>query len=126
METGQRIRGKKVSRNKLILQHLYEYYQQKENEEKETTMVVTKEYVDGRINAVKCEVLEEVLQVITGGIQEKTQQWRKEAEPNEETAGLWKTDNKTKEKAETDIFLTLLLWQQHRNGDKKGGTCGKK
>lgn len=100
---------KKVSRNKLILQHLYEYYQQKENEEKETTMVVTKEYVDGRINAVKCEVLEEVLQVITGGIQEKTQQWRKEAEPNEETAGLWKTDNKTKEKAETDIFSDPVI-----------------
>lgn len=72
-------------------------------------MVVTKEYVDRRINAVKCEVLEEILQVITGGIQEKPQQWGKEAEHKEETTSLWKTDSKTEEKAETDIFSDPVI-----------------
>ncbi len=61
---------KKISRNKLILQHLYEYYQQKENEEKDS-LVVTREYVDRKISALKCEVLEEVLQAISGNMQEK-------------------------------------------------------
>lgn len=61
---------KKISRNKLILQHLYEYYQQKENEE-EDSLVVTREYVDRKISALKCEVLEEVLQAISGNMQEK-------------------------------------------------------
>lgn len=43
---------KKISRNKLILQHLYEYYHQKENEEKDSLMV-TREYVDRKISALK-------------------------------------------------------------------------
>ena len=61
---------KKISRNKLILQHLYEYYQQKENEEKDG-LVVTREYVDRKISALKCGVLEEIIQIISGTIQEK-------------------------------------------------------
>ncbi len=48
---------KKISRNRLILQHLYEYYQQEEKGEDATT-AVTKEYVDKKISALECEVLE--------------------------------------------------------------------
>ena len=48
---------KKISRNRLILQHLYEYYQQEEKGE-DTTTAVTKEYVDKKISALECEVLE--------------------------------------------------------------------
>ncbi|MFG6329440.1 MAG: hypothetical protein K1W06_08235 [Lachnospiraceae bacterium] len=91
---------KKISRNKLILQHLYEYYQQKENEE-EDSLVVTREYVDRKISALKCEVLEEVLQAISGNMQEKPLQ-QGERHQGENT-------RLTEEIQETDIFSDPVI-----------------
>ena len=93
-------RERKISRNKLILQHLYEYYQQKENEEKDGLMV-TREYVDRKISALKCEVLEEVLQAISGNMQEKPLQ-QGERQQGEST-GL------KEEIQETDIFSDPVI-----------------
>lgn len=42
---------KKISRSRLILQHLYEYYQQEENGE-DAAIVATKEYVDKKLSLI--------------------------------------------------------------------------
>lgn len=94
---------KKISRNRLILQHLYEYYQQEEKGGDATT-AVTKEYVDKKISALECEVLEKVLQVITGSIPEKPLGQVKEAELGEEIPGLLEKNNGIEEKEKPDIF----------------------
>lgn len=96
---------KKISRNRLILQHLFTYYQQKESEEKDAGMAVTKEYVDGKISALKCEMLEEILQVITGNMQENSRKQIKE----EETQSLLETDSMAGEKTEADIFSDPVI-----------------
>lgn len=93
-------REKKISRNRLILQHLYEYYQQEEKEEG-AAMIVTREYVDKKISTLKCEVLEEILQIISGNMQEKPLQ-QKESQ-QEEQAGL------KEETQETDIFSDPVI-----------------
>lgn len=91
---------KKISRNRLILQHLYEYYQQEEKEEG-AAMIVTREYVDKKISILKCEVLEEILQIISGNMQEKPLQ-QKESQQGE-WAGL------KEETQETDIFSDPVI-----------------
>lgn len=93
-------REKKISRNRLILQHLYEYYQQEEKEEG-AAMIVTREYVDKKISTLKCEVLEEILQIISGNMQEKPLQ-QKESQQGERT-GL------KEETQETDIFSDPVI-----------------
>lgn len=91
---------KKISRNRLILQHLYEYYQQEEKGE-DATMAVTKEYVDKKISTLRCEVLEEVLQIISGNMQEKP--FGQEKSQQGEHTGL------KEETQETDIFSDPVI-----------------
>lgn len=88
---------KKISRNRLILQHLYEYYQQEED----AAMAATKEYVDKKINTLRCEVLEEVLKIISGNMQEKPLQQKERQQ--EERAGLEEGIQ------ETDIFSDPVI-----------------
>ena len=99
---------KKISRNRLILQHLYEYYQQEEKEEG-AAMIVTREYVDKKISALKCEVLEKVLQVIAGSIPEKPLGQAKGTEPGEEIPGLLEKNSGTEEKEGPDIFSDPVI-----------------
>lgn len=99
---------KKISRNRLILQHLYEYYQQEEKSG-DATMAVTKEYVDKKISALECEVLEKVLQVIAGSIPEKPLEQAKGSELGEEIPGLLEKNSGTEEKEEADIFSDPVI-----------------
>lgn len=91
---------KKISRNRLILEHLYEYYQQEEKSG-DATMAVTREYVDKKISTLKCEILEEILQIISENMQEKPLQ-QKENQQGEQ-AGL------KEETQETDIFSDPVI-----------------
>ena len=99
---------KKISRNRLILQHLYEYYQQEEKGE-DATMAVTKEYVDKKISVLECEVLEKVLQVIAGSIPERPLGRAKGTEPGEEIPGLPEKNSGTEEKEGPDIFSDPVI-----------------
>ena len=72
-------------------------------------MIGKKEYVDKKISALECEVLEKVLQVIAGSIPEKPLGQVKGAEPGEEIPGLLEKNSGTEEKEEPDIFSDPVI-----------------